>query len=86
MKLPVKPKDDRHIIDEVGVSVCFARTTEDRDHIVKALNCHEKLVEAIKDLYDLYKKKCTGQHVKFQRIVSMHRQVKQALKEAEKPQ
>jgi len=85
MKLPVKPKDDRDIIDEDGF-VCFANTTEDRDHIVKAINCHEKLVEAIKDLYDLYKKKCTGQHVKFQRIVSMHRQVKQALKEAEKPQ
>ena len=45
MELPVKPKDDRYIIDEVGVSVCFARTTEDRDQIVQAINSHEKLVE-----------------------------------------
>ena len=45
---------------------------------------HGKLVEATEDLYDLYKKKCTSQHVKFDRIVKMHRKVKQALAEAEK--
>ena len=45
---------------------------------------HDKLVEATEDLYDLYKKKCTSQHVKFDRIVKMHRKVKQALAEAEK--
>lgn len=41
MKLPVKPKDDRDIINEDGW-VGFANTTESRDEIVKAINSHEK--------------------------------------------
>lgn len=47
MKLPVWPKDERDIIDEDGAFVCFANTTEDRDYIIKAINSHEKLANAL---------------------------------------
>ena len=50
MKLPVKPKSDRDIIDDDNAFVCFANTTKDRDQIIKAINSHEKLVEALEEI------------------------------------
>ena len=48
MKLPVKPKGDRDIIDDDNAFVCFANTTKDRDQIIKAINSHEKLKKVIR--------------------------------------
>ncbi len=42
MKLPVKSKDDRDIIDDNNNWVCFANTTQGRDQIVQAINSYEK--------------------------------------------
>lgn len=47
MKLPVKPKDVRDIIDDDDAFICFANTKEDRDKIIIAINSHEKLVDAL---------------------------------------
>jgi len=76
MKLPVKPKDDRDIIDEDGYYVCFANTTEDRNHIVKAINCHEKLINFVKTLRD---------KTQFAQIPNyvLRRECEQALKQSE---
>lgn len=49
MKLPVKPKGDRDIIDDDNAFVCFANTTKDRDQIIKAINSHEKLVDVCRN-------------------------------------
>ena len=42
----------------------------------------DELVVACEELYDIYKKKCTKQHIKFDRIAKMHRLVKQATAKA----
>ena len=45
MKLPVWPKDDFQIIDEVGAHVCLVNTKAERDYIVTAINSHEKYID-----------------------------------------
>ena len=50
MKLPVKPKGDRDIIDDDNAFVCFANTTKDRDQIIKAINSHKKFKEALDEI------------------------------------
>ena len=52
MKLPVKPKGDRDIIDDDNAFVCFANTTKDRDQIIKAINSHEKFKIACAKAYE----------------------------------
>ena len=52
MKLPVKPKGDRDIIDDDNAFVCFANTTKDRDQIIKAINSHKKFKIACAKAYE----------------------------------
>jgi len=63
MKLPVWPKDERGIIDEDGVFVCFANSTEDRDYIVQAINSHEH-ENVIEDFIEQIKEKGLEQALK----------------------
>lgn len=49
MKLPIRPKSNRDILDEDGNFVCFANTTADRDYIVQAINAYELMKEFIEE-------------------------------------
>lgn len=83
MKLPVKPKDERDIIDDDNCFVCFVNTTEDRDYIVQAINCHEKLINAL-NTYGNHLPKCKYlQGLKCQIIDDCDCGLEQALKEAD---
>ena len=53
MRLPVWPNDSREIIDEGGVCVGFIYNKAARDYIIKATNCHKKLVELLTYAYYL---------------------------------
>ena len=48
----LKDDDDRIIIDKDGKYICFANTTEHRDSIIKAINCHEKFKIACARAYE----------------------------------
>ena len=57
MELPVQPKDSWEIIDKDGNRICLTDTTEQRDHLVCAINSHEKLekhIEALKSVCETY--------------------------------
>jgi len=78
MKLPVKPKDDRDIINEDGF-VCFANTMATRDHIVKVINCHEKLMELLRYAHNLPMNEAGD----YEENIKWQKETEQALKEAE---
>lgn len=86
MKLPVWPKDDRDIIDEDGCWVGFANTTATRDYIVKAINCHEKLLTVTQHLVESstrHPKDYATENLN-ELIPYLIKEAKQALKETEK--
>ena len=48
MKLPVFPQGKHQIIDECSNYVGTVKDKRARDYIIKAINSHEKLVEALR--------------------------------------
>jgi len=73
MRLPVWPMGDNDVIDELAEFVCHARTTKDRDIIIRAINGQEKLYNLLQGAYGYIPEgDC------------MQKAIKQALKESEK--
>lgn len=66
-------KDDCNAIEDEAFAVKICHT----------YNKYDKLVEALTKLYSFYKEKCIGKKHTVKQISQMHRQVKQALKEAD---
>lgn len=50
--LPLWPQGKHAIIDEVGNDVGKIKKATDRKYIIKAVNCHDKLVKALKKYGD----------------------------------
>lgn len=85
MKLPVKPKDVRDIIDDDDAFICFANTKEDRDKIIIAINGHEKLVLLKQGSIKFQCDKChEWLTVTVQEIIGSDIKLEQDLKEAGK--